>query len=582
MLVGVVTLASALMPAVHARLHLVYEMVPDVFPAAADTGAAAVGVILVVLGCGLHRGKFRAWLLATVLSATAVVLHLLKGLDVEAAVLCLLLTVLLLRARGEFTARTDMRSRSRLLAVLVVGPVVATGLGFGRLTLADAGQADGTTAGQRLAEAILGLVGIPGPVAFTRPEKADQAAVSLAVLGAIVLLLAVLAALRPPGGPHRPDAGERDRLRTLLAKWGWMDSLGYFALREDRYVIFEPAGRAAISYRVVGGVTLAGGDPIGEPAAWGDAIAAWLAEAKAYGWTPAALGSSERGATAFHRAGLECLELGDEAVVRTAEFSLSGRPMRGVRQAVARCQRAGIAVTVSRMSDLTPAEIAEASAKADAWRDGQVERGFSMALGRLGDPQDGDAVLVRAFAAEGLVGLLHLVPWGPEGLSLDLMRRSRGGENGIVETMIARLMAAAPGLGVERVSLNFAVFRSVFARCERLGAGPVLRLWRGILLWVSRFWQIESLYRANAKYQPEWVPRYLVFAASGDLPRIATAALRAEAFLVMPTFGRRAAVESATEAGDARIGSVESPVLADSFTMDDSCHPVSHATSPPS
>lgn len=542
MLVGVITVASALMPAVHARLHLVYEMVPDVFPAAADTGAAAVGVILVVLGCALRRGKFRAWLLATVLSATAVVLHLLKGLDVEAAVLCLLLTVLLLRARGEFTARTDLRSRSALLAVLTVGPVVATALGFGRLSLVDAGQASGTTSGQRLAEAVLGLVGIPGPVRFTLPEKADQAAVSLAVLGAIVLLLALLAAMRPPGGPHRLDAGERDRLRALLAKWGWMDSLGYFALREDRYVIFEPAGRAAISYRVVGGVTLAGGDPIGEPAAWGDAIAAWLAEAKAYGWTPAALGSSERGATAFHRAGLDCLELGDEAVVRTAEFCLNGRPMRGVRQAVARCARAGISVAVNRMSDLTPTEIAEVGAKADEWRDGQVERGFSMALGRLGDPQDGDAVLVRAFGPDGLVGLLHLVPWGPEGLSLDLMRRSRGGENGIVETMVAGLMTAAAGLGVERVSLNFAVFRSVFARGERLGAGPVLRLWRGILLWVSRFWQIESLYRANAKYQPEWVPRYLVYAASGDLPRIATAALRAEAFLVMPTFGRRAAV----------------------------------------
>jgi lysyl-tRNA synthetase class 2 len=575
MLVGVVTVASALMPAVHARLHLVYEMVPDVFPAAADTGAAAAGAILVVLGCALRRGKFRAWLLATVLSATAVVLHLLKGLDVEAAALCLLLTVLLLRARGEFTARTDMRSRSRLLAVLVVGPLVATGLGFGRLTLVDAGQADGTTAGQRLAEAFLGLVGIPGPVVFTRPEKADQAAVALAVLGAIVLLLAVLAAMRPPGGPHRPDAGERDRLRGLLAKWGWMDSLGYFALREDRYVIFEPAGRAAISYRVVGGVTLAGGDPIGEPAAWGDAIAAWLAEARAYGWTPAALGSSERGATAFHRAGLECLELGDEAVVRTAEFSLSGRPMRGVRQAVARCQRAGITVAVNRTSDLTPAELAEVGAKADEWRDGQVERGFSMALGRLGDPQDGEAVLVRAFGPDGLAGLLHLVPWGPEGLSLDLMRRSRGGENGIVETMVAGLMAAAPRLGVERVSLNFAVFRSVFARGERLGAGPVLRLWRGILLWVSRFWQIESLYRANAKYQPEWVPRYLVFAASGDLPRIATAALRAEAFLVMPTLGRR----RRPGAGPA-TGPEESATVAGAPTMDDTCQPVSRPLSP--
>jgi lysyl-tRNA synthetase, class II len=110
-----------------------------------------------------------------------------------------------------------------------------------------------------------------------------------------------------------------------------------------------------------------------------------------------------------------------------------------------------------------------------------------------------------------------------------------------VELMVASVMAAAPDLGVRRLSLNFAVFRSVFARGERLGAGPVLRLWRGVLLWASRFWQIESLYRANAKYQPEWVPRFVCFRAPSDLPRVGVAALRAEAFLVAPRWLQRVA-----------------------------------------
>jgi lysyl-tRNA synthetase class 2 len=140
-----------------------------------------------------------------------------------------------------------------------------------------------------------------------------------------------------------------------------------------------------------------------------------------------------------------------------------------------------------------------------------------------------------------LRGLLHFVPWGADGLSLDLMRRDRDTENGIVEHMVAALMAAAPALGVSHVSLNFAVFRSVFARGERLGAGPVLRLWRSLLLALSRFWQIESLYRANAKYQPEWVPRFVCFRSSADLPRVGVAALRAEAFIVAPRWLQRVA-----------------------------------------
>jgi lysyl-tRNA synthetase, class II len=79
----------------------------------------------------------------------------------------------------------------------------------------------------------------------------------------------------------------------------------------------------------------------------------------------------------------------------------------------------------------------------------------------------------------------------------------------------------------------------VFARGERLGAGPVLRLWRAVLLQASRFWQIESLYRANAKYRPEWVPRFLCFDRPGNLSAVGVAALRAEAFLTAPAWVSR-------------------------------------------
>src|SRR5581483_12152463 len=81
---------------------------------------------------------------------------------------------------------------------------------------------------------------------------------------------------------------------------------------------------------------------------------------------------------------------------------------------------------------------------------------------------------------------------------------------------------------------NFSVFRSALERGGRLGAGSVLRLWRGVLLWASRWFQIESLYRFNAKFRPEWQPRYVCYPTARDLPRVAIAALEAEAFIVWP------------------------------------------------
>ncbi len=539
-LVGAITLASSLLPALRGRTALVYRIVPDVFPAAATTGAAAVGVILLLLSRALRRGKFRAWLLATVLTLVAAMLHLLKGFDVEEATLSLALFALLATARDRFTARPDPRSTRKLVTVLLAGPVVATVLGWVWLAVDADGQAPGTSTTDRIVHALLGLLGIPGPIRFVDPADGDRAAIALVVLGAAVLFLAVLVALQPADGPHALRAEERGRLQALLGRWGDIDSLSYFALRDDRSVIFSPTGKAAITYRVVGTVSLAAGDPIGDPEAWPGAITAWLDEARAFGWVPAVLAASERGAEAFARAGLDALELGDEAILHTGEFTLEGRSMRVVRQAVSRCTRAGLVAGCHRVGELDAAAAELVRTRAEEWRDGAVERGFSMALSRFGDSRDPDAVVVLCHDADGaLRGMLHLVPWGKEGLSLDLMRRDRDAENGIVELMVSELMRQAPQLGVRHVSLNFAVFRSVFARGERLGAGPVLRLWRAVLLWASRFWQIESLYRANAKYRPEWLPRFICFRSSADLPRVGVAALRAEAFLVAPAWVRR-------------------------------------------
>jgi lysyl-tRNA synthetase class 2 len=283
---------------------------------------------------------------------------------------------------------------------------------------------------------------------------------------------------------------------------------------------------------VLGGVSLAAGDPLGDPEAWPGAITAWQEQADQHGWRCAVLGASEQAAIAYQRlAGLCALTLGDEAVIEVGRFDLRGRAMRGVRQAHARVARAGYTATAARQRELDPGTLSVIAHAAARWR-GSPERGFSMALGRIGHPGDPDYLIVQCRDQEGqLRAVLGFVPWGREGLSLDLMVRDRQADNGLIEYVIAELVDRAPVLGVERVSLNFAMFRDVFAYGERIGAGPFLRAHRRLLLLASRWWQLESLYRANLKYQPSWVPRYLCFAAPGDLVPVLIAAGRAEGFL---------------------------------------------------
>lgn len=367
----------------------------------------------------------------------------------------------------------------------------------------------------------------------------------LGLFGAIALLAAVVILLRSQRAANAMTGIDESAIRGLLKRSDVEDSLGYFATRRDKAVVFAPSGKAAITYRVELGVCLAGGDPIGIREAWPQAIDAWLRLADRFGWAPAVMGASELGATAYRRAGLSALRLGDEAILDTRNFSLTGAEMKPIRQAANRLRAHGVVVRIRRHRDIPAEEFPRISARADNWRTTDTERGFSMALGRLGDPLDADCLLVEAVDSQGRVlGMLSLVPWGRTGLSLDLMRRDPDGPNGVMELMISQLALNSELYGITRVSLNFAVFRSVFEEGGRIGAGPVLRLWRGILLFFSRWWQLEALYRSNAKYQPYWVPRFFLFEDRRQLLRVAMAGALAEGFL--PRFGKEPDVAAHT------------------------------------
>jgi lysyl-tRNA synthetase class 2 len=538
-LVAVVDLGSALLPAQRGRLAALTALVPLPVVSVAAATTACAGILLLLLASGLRRRKRRAWLAVTALLVLTTVLHLLKGLDVEEAAASIALLVVLVLTRREFRASSDERSCWHALWLLAVLLPVAATLGLLLLVLNRDDIVGPLTLRAAILEVLSGLVGTSGPISFDTGRAGSLIAATLAGLGLLTAVVPAYVALRSArrAGQRRPE--DEQRLRALLDRYGDRDSLGYFALRGDKSVVWSPSGKAGVAYRVVSGVALASGDPIGDPEAWPGAIDAFLAVVAAHAWVPAVLGCSEQAGTAYRRKSLDALELGDEAVVDAATFSLDGRAMRGVRQAVARIERAGYRARVARVRDLPPEELAQLAAFARACRGTQTERGFSMALGRVGDgARDGDCVLAIA-EQETETGvqpraLLQFAPWGSTGLSLDLMLRERGSDNGLNEFLIAAAIRAAPALGIRRLSLNFAVFRSALERGERLGAGPVLRAWRGVLLIASRWWQIESLYRFNAKFRPEWVPRFVCFAALGDLPRIAMAALEAEAFLVWP------------------------------------------------
>jgi lysyl-tRNA synthetase, class II len=536
LLIGLTDIIGVAIPGLHLhhRLHRITVFMPGTVTNLASTATVIIGLLLLMLSHGLRRRKRRAWQAVTVLLAFSVLIHVVHAPYLVQGTAAAAVLAVLLYYRDEFYAVGDPRTRWRAVGVFAGLVVADVAIGLTYILLARHLALD-YSIWQRTEHVMYGLVGVSGPIRFVPDARADLFNLLTSTLGVFTLVVTAYLFLRP--AEPRGRLGERDSLqiRDLLTRYGDRDSLGYFALRHDKSVIWSPSGKSCIGYRVVSGVMLASGDPIGDPEAWPGAIHAFLDEAARHAWVPAVMGCGELGAEIWCREGdLTALELGDEAIVEVAGFTMQGRAMRNVRQMVARVSRQGYTADVRRVADIGRDEIDRIVNRAGTWRGSPTERGFSMALGRVGDAEDGRCVVATATENGVLRALLHFVPWGSDGLSLDLMRRDRSAQPGVNDFLIVEAIRAAHALGVKRISLNFAVFRAALERGERIGAGPVLRVWRRFLVFISRWFQIESLYKFSAKFCPVWVPRFFVFPGTRDAVRVGVAALEAEAFLVWP------------------------------------------------
>jgi lysylphosphatidylglycerol synthetase-like protein (DUF2156 family) len=340
----------------------------------------------------------------------------------------------------------------------------------------------------------------------------------------LLLLTAIVALVAAQGSAPAPaPADDEDRARVgELVDHPGSDTLAPFALRRDKTYVFSADRRAAIGYRVLLGVAVAGADPVGDPDSYADAVDRFVDECARHGWRTAVLGARHDLQRLWRRHRMHGIGIGDEVVLDVAGFGLSTRRMRNVRQAVRRTHNAGATTEVVREGDVDPRLRDELVAVSAQWLDGARERGFSMNLDGFLRGVYPECVLVVARDAAGRVaGYQRYAPCrGGAALSLDTMRRVRTGPNGLNERMVVDLVAYARAHGIAEISLNFAAFHDLLAAGRRRGLERVA--YRAVHL-LDPLVRVESLYLFNAKFRPGYVARGLLFSSWFALPVIAAA-----------------------------------------------------------
>ncbi|WP_412516899.1 phosphatidylglycerol lysyltransferase domain-containing protein [Actinomadura madurae] len=473
----------------------------------APAHAIAIGLALGLLARGVLLRRRAAWYGLV----TLVLLGLLAVLAGDDPLwrLPLLAAVLggLWLERDRFPVRPHperVRAAVRTGAVLVAAATAAS-LAFGGVSIRSVGDvatglgaAGGPTDGASWLPGVLGLAGAAG------------------------LLVLIITLLAPDPAPPPGDEAERRRVAGLVAHPG-SDTLAPFALRRDKAYVFSADGRAAIGYRVLFGMAVAGGDPVGDPACHPAAVRAFRAMCRTTGWRPAVLGASDGLLAAWGPC--RAIGYGDEVVLRPGEFSLAGRQMRNVRQAVRRTENAGVTSEIVPERDLTPALRAKLLDVASRSLGGAAERGFSMNLDELLTGYHPGAVVAIAYDEDKEPIAFQRYVSAGQGISLDAMRRAPGGPNGVNERLIVEMVRYAGERGHGVVSLNFAAFRELLDADERtLLEKAGYRALHLLDPWIA----VESLYLFDKKFRPSYRPRNVVLRSWFDLAWLAAALLTLE------------------------------------------------------
>ena len=478
-------------------------------PAWERDGLIVTGALLLLIARALIRGKRQAWWLAVGLLAFSLTSALGSHSDRGTILMALGLLLLLLLLAPLFPTRSDTRALIQGYAALLLG----LGCLAAYVVVSQLLQAAG---GQRALALRNGSLFL------------------LHLLTFVVLGFGVIKVLRPVRFA-RPRLGqEHARVYEVVRRYGSLATV-HFALGRDKSYFWSETGQTMMAYRVVNGVALVLGDPVGPEEEHESLLRTFLAYCHRQDWPVAWYQASERMCQLGQEQGLYSFKLGVEATIDSGNFTLQGKRGAPVRHAVARAGREGLLAQCWQGESIPEAVFADMQRISTEWlanRNAKTQMGFSM--GRF--PVDWSQELLTVVALDSKGQTQAFLTWTPlyagNGWALDIMRRGEETPPGAMELLIAYSIEWAKAHGYSRMSLGLAPLavlggEALTSTCsaavseQRARSSSLLErsatflYQRGIVLDAYR-----SLYAFKAKFQPAWEARYLIVSGGQALPRV--------------------------------------------------------------
>jgi phosphatidylglycerol lysyltransferase len=496
---GCVLLFSGATPTVDARLATLRSLLPLAVLEASHLVGSLIGLGLVVLANALRRRVSSAYHVTLTLLVAGAAASLLKGLDVEEALLLTLVAAVLLLGGREFYRPASILAERFTpgWAMSIVGVIAAT-VWIGLLSYRNVDYS----------QDLWWTFAFDGDA-----PRMLRAALVVGVIGAALLLLNLFKPARPE--PVVADGDALYKARAVIATTD--QTLANAALMGDKRLLFSDDGAAFLMYQISGRSWVSLGDPVGT-----------LERADELVWRFRELSDRHGGWTVFYHAsrerlpryidlGLAAFKLGEEARVPLDQFSLDGSARSELRQDHRRAQRDGATFEVVPAAAV-PEVLSDLERVSDHWLTTKAtsEKRFSVGSFTRDYVQSFDVAVVRrdgeivAFANLWSSGTKHE-------LSVDLMRFGNRAPRSAMDFLFAELMLWGRNNGYGWFNLGMAPLAG-------LEEHPLAPAWHRVGNFVFRhgehFYNFEGLRQYKAKFRPVWEPKYLVAPGGIALPRI--------------------------------------------------------------
>ncbi len=518
---GVLNLYSVIGPSLPERRVILREFFPLEFLHLSRFLTVLIGFALVISSLNIYRRKKRAWQGVLLLASASIIFHFTKGLDYEEAALSLILLILLLLTRKNFTVKSSIPGwRWSLLRFgLAVVATFAYGVtGFWLLEPKEFGiNFHFGDAVHRTLE-FLSLQGDPQIVPHTHYAHWFLNSLYLITLTAIGYSLFAL--FRPVLYRFRTMPHEHALAAEIVKKHG-RSALDYFKSWPDKSCFFSASQESFLAYRVGANFAVVLGDPVGPEEEIEPLIRQFIEFCQENDWRAAFHQTLPDFLPIYKKLGFRKLKIGDDAVVDLMAFSLSGNAKKEMRQAVNRLEKSGIH-TVHYEPPVPDEVIARLREVSDEWLQipGRRERRFT--LGRFEPNYVRSTPVMTAVNQDGgILAFVNIIPSYCKGeTTIDLMRRRIHAPNGIMDYLFVKLFLHAKERGYTRFNLGMAPMSGFQEREE---ATPEERAIHYFFQHLNFLFSYTGLRQYKAKFASFWEPRYDVLRSLLDLPRLGLA-----------------------------------------------------------